>query len=543
MPATTLMPLEVSSSGLDASELTRGSLWARLQYPLAAVLLAAFLLVGWQAREPTMRAAGDDELVYLALSKSLEAGSYREIFRPSAPLHVQYPPGYPAWLVVVRHTVGENLDVIRGANLVLAASALLLWFKTARQLAGVGIALPLLLLLAMNRGLLLSGSLTSEGLFLLLSTAALVWMLPPANAARRPALVAIGLAFLAFLTRSIGLALLLPVGVWLWTRRQRGTLVAWAITSLLIVGGWFAYAEIARANAASRSYASQFVGLSLQSGGQFLRLAGRLWKHFVDYATRHIPYTMSLPSIPGTLLDNLAWLVLNTVVITAGFVVFWRKWRPAALYFLIYFGFVMIWPFEDGRLLIPMIPLVLLAFLLGARWLTGLLPLRARTPVMGILVALPALGALQGASERFSRYRECDRAAPYTSPGCYDDARLTMAAGAEYLKRHAAPGAIVLTREPASINFLSGHLTEPVGVLFSGPPATALDTLRARNIQFVLVTRPWMARRLLDSCGSLQFEAEFPPDALVLSVPTGTPASDACDQLRGMARLPPPGTR
>jgi len=536
------MPLTASVEDASTRE-PASSLWARWQYLLVAIFLAAFLVVGWQAREPTMRAAGDDELVYLALSKSLETGSYREIFRSSAPLHVQYPPGYPAWLVLVRNTVGENLDTIRAANLLLAALALFLWFKAARRLGGLQIALPLLLLLALNRGLLLSASLTSEGLFLLVSTAALVWMLPPERGARAAVLVPIGLAYLAFLTRSIGLALILPVGVWLWTRRQRAALVAWGLASIVVIGGWFAYAEIARADAASRSYVSQFVGLSLQSGGRILRIARRTWQHFFDYATQHIPYTMSLPSIPGTLVDNILWLLFNAVVITAGFLIFWKKWRAAAVYFLVYFGFVLIWPFKDGRLLIPMIPLIFLAFLLGARWLTGLAPLRARAPLMAILVALPALGALRDSSEAFSRYRDCDRAAPYSSAGCYDQARLTLAAGAEYLKTHAAPGAIVLTREPATVNFLSGHRTEPVGVLFSDRPGTAVDTLRARKIEYVLVTRPWMARRLLDACGKLHVEADFPPDALVLSVPAGEPTTDACARLQEMSRRPPPRPR
>jgi hypothetical protein len=365
----------------------------------------------------------------------------------------------------------------------------------------------------------------------------------PEHPARRPALVAIVLAFLAFLTRSIGLALVLPVGVWLWTRRQRGALVGWAIASLVVVGGWFAYTEVARFDAASRSYVSQFALSDVQVGSRFLRVVARVWQHFVAYATKHVPFTMSLPSLPGTLVDNLAWLGINAVAITAGFVVFWRKWRAAAVYALLYFGLVLIWPFEDGRLLIPMMPLLLLAFLLGARWLTGLLPVGLRTPAMAILVALPVLGTLQGAYERFSRYRSCDRADPYTSAGCYDPARLTLLAGARYLKAHAPPGAVVLTREPASIQYFSGHPTEPVGVVLRGRPARAIDTLRARKIQFVLVTRPWFARRLLDSCGALQFDTSFRPDALVLSVPAGTPTSNACVELHEMARLAPPGPR
>ena len=119
----------------------------RLQYPLLSLVLLIFLLVGWRGRVPIHIATGDEN-TYLALSQSLESGSYREIFLASAPLHVKLPPAYPALLAGIRLVGGENLDLIRAVNLVLLAASVLFMYLIARHIAGVGIALSLAFLLS-----------------------------------------------------------------------------------------------------------------------------------------------------------------------------------------------------------------------------------------------------------------------------------------------------------------------------------------------------------------------------------------------------------
>src|SRR5258707_12366947 len=78
----------------------RAGLLERVRYPIIALLLAGYLVVGWVGREPTMT-KGADEVTYLALSRSMEHGSYRETFFAAAPRHLKDPPGYPAWLIRV----------------------------------------------------------------------------------------------------------------------------------------------------------------------------------------------------------------------------------------------------------------------------------------------------------------------------------------------------------------------------------------------------------------------------------------------------------
>lgn len=514
----------------------------RLQYPLVAGLLLVFLALGWSSRVPAMRASGDDEFKYLALSKSLEAGSYRESYRPTAPLHVQYPPVYPAWLLLLRNVAGENHDVIRAANLALVALVLLGWYAVARRLAGVGLALGLLGLLALNRGLLIAGgSLGSEGLFLFLGSIALAWTVLPPRSERLAVAGVIGFALLAFLTRSIGLSVVLAAGTWLLFRRKRGPLLGWAVASSLVVGGWVAYTVLARQDNSVRSYASSFVAMTDRPEGALSLLATRIWRHGVTYVTSEIPYTLSVPTLGGTLIDNWAWLVVSLVLSTVGVGLLWRHWRAAAVYGVLSVALILVWPFQDGRLFIPLVPLGLLALLLGGRWLTGFLPVRARTAALGTLVVLLGVGALRGALDVRARFGACDHTNPYHSPACYDAPRLALSAAGEYVRRNLAPGETVVAREPASFNYLSGHPAESAALIQTPPRSSVLERLRARNARYIFVSLPWMARVLQPTCPGLRVEAKFPPHAFLVSIATAPDsASNACSEIIELARRPPP---
>jgi hypothetical protein len=260
-----------------------------------------------------------------------------------------------------------------------------------------------------------------------------------------------------------------------------------------------------------------------------------VWHRGVVYATTMMPYSLSIPTVPGTTVDNWFWLIATTVLITAGFVVFWRRWKAAAVYVLFYLFFVLVWSWFSGRLLVPMIPLGMLALLLGARWAIGWLPLPARKVTMGVFLGLLALGALQSGQERVLLYRQCDRQHPYESSGCYREFKLALIAAAEYLRSHAAPTSVVLTNQPASVNFLSGHRTEDSSLLPDAFQDDIKKISQSRKIDYFLVNNPWMARRFLPSCHELRVATSLLPEVLLLVTSAkAEAASDACSALGEM---------
>lgn len=538
-----ITPAQGKAAGLELS--ARSRVLARIQYPLLTAFVLLYLVLGWRSRPPTMF-AGVDELTYLTLSQSLENGSYREIFRVGTPHHIKFPPGYPAWLVAVRQVVGNRLDLIRGVNLALVAVSLVLLYHLARRLAGTGLALVLVFLLATNAALLYwGGSLMSEALFLLLTTAALGATLDSDRATGRLRYGAIGLALLAFLTRSAGIALVLALGPWLWARRHRAELTVYAVASALVVGGWFAYTATAPYPDYGLSYGSDLSrGGTRAETGLVVQLAHHVRDNAVAYATRDLPSSLSLPTIPGTTVDNLIWLGVSVVLLGAGLIVLWRTLCPAATYLILYASLLLIWPWPIGRYLVPVIPLTFLAFLLGARRMFQRLPGRTRNPAFAVLVALLTLGSLRDAITQDARTPRCDRASPNPDPRCYDEEGGSLLAATEYLHRYAPEGSVVLTTMGPSVYFLSGHPTEPALLMDRVPAGSAGRALRERKIEYVLLTsfRPYeqgpLARAVLASCRELQVEARFGPHALLLSTsePTMGAAGGACAALTRFVR-------
>lgn len=511
--------------------------WARLEYAVALGLLVVFLVAGWRARRPLL-IRGSDELIYVNLSHSLENGSYRDAYLVGTPLHSKYPPAYPAWLIPLRHLGKENLDRVILGNLLLAAGALFLFYLVARQISGSRPSLALLLLLVTNPTLLdWSGSLMAEGLFLwfsILSLGAAFW----ADRSGRSAIPAMTAAGLAFLTRTAGIALVAGLGVWLWHRRRRTELVVFVVGSAIVVGGWFAYTGLVPKDPVSHSYQSDVAALTTnEPGGTLESPLARVGRSAFSYVTQTLPSSLSLPTLPGTILDNLFWLAVSVGLFLPGLLLLWRSWRPAAAYLLLYGAMLTVW-WEDKRLLVPALPLIGLAMLLGALHLGKRLPGAIRGPTLSLLFGLAAFGTVRGTINLVQQRGRCDRSDPIHSPGCHSPEILSLVAGAEYLRGVSAPEDVILTGDPVTVNYLTGRLTVPSRLIRTSLKDKVAERLRELKVRYVLLSavrwseRTEVARALIGACRELRVIASFEPHTLVLAPADVGQGSDACSALR-----------
>ena len=523
-----VLPKEVGSSPTPSAA---WGLVTRFQYVFLAVAMLGFFILGWRGRAPVL-VGTNDESTYLALSHSIEGGSYREIFMASAPFHVRFPPAYPAWLAVVRQVTGENLDLLQGVNLGLVIVSLVCLYLIVRQVAGVPIALTVSFLTALSPALLNSGgSLLSEPLFFATVAGALVCTIKTGPATSRNAYLAMAFALGAFLTRTAGITIVVVIGLWLLQRRRRNEILAYALAGLLVVGGWFAYTASVPPASAGWSYAAE---VSRQLGTDPEQVVGMVpsaWHSAVVYGTRYLPSFLGIPRLPNSSIDNVLWLVVQVLLLAAGAVVLWQKNRVVALFMAAYAGLLLIWPWPISRLLIPLLPYAVAALLIGAYRLTRSLPAVARGAVMGALVLLLSVGAVRGALARDVRARACDRNNPVPTAECYGMEATSIASAALYLREHAPRGSVVLTYYPPVVNFVSGHLTEYSRLVDRLPQGQAARVLRERGIGYVLLSRRLgpVARNLLISCRELTVEGRFPPSSFVLStvIPTD-PSRNAC---------------
>ena len=516
----------------------------RYQYLLVVLGILVFLTLGWRGRLPVIIVGGDD-LTYVSLSRSLETGTYREEYFADAPRHIKYPPGYPALLLAVRKVGGESHDLAQAMNLVLVTVGLLGSFLIVRKVAGVGPALAAFSLLVINPSLLTVGvRMLSEAPYIGFVGAALaVATLAPA-ASSRTAHLAIFLALAAFLTRVAGLVLVLSIGLWLVRRRRPRELVAYVVACLIVVGGWFAYTRVVPEDATGHSYGADLAGFARVSPDAPSRVE-LAYKNAVGYATDGLPSAMALPTIPGTKIDNILWLAALTVLAGVGIVRLGRTAPAVAWYLVLSAALLLAWPWRQDRLMLPLVPFVLGAMLIGAHHLTRRLGSRTRTVLLGSLTLLMGIGALAGVATRDANAQACDRSRPYESPGCYDEQSRSMAAAAHYLRSTAREGALVITLSGAAVNFLSGLRTEPVELVRSFPPGEAGQGLRKSGVRYILITghraveRGWFGRTLLASCRELRFEARFPPAGFVLTTePPQGPSEDACGPLTELVTSP-----
>lgn len=517
---------------------------ARAQNAAIVVLLGLYLAIGWQARFPPLLGA-TDEMVYWSLSRSLESGSYREVFQSDAPRHVLYPPGYPSWLIGVRSVVGERLDLVPGVNLALVALGLLLLTLAVRRLVGGGLAIGFLLVVALNPSVMaMGGSALSESLFFALSSACLC--IAPATADRtdRRVYVVIVLALLAFLTRLVGLALVLAVGVWVVSRRRRAELVAYAVSAAIVVGGWFTYVRLVPA-VTVHSYARDFVaGAPTERPTAALSMVRRMWNNSVNYGTRALPTELALPTLPETLIDNLFWVAILVATFAASLWYFWTRWRALAAFLVGYAGILIVWAWPVNRFLWPIVPFAMLALLVGAERLSHLLPARFRGPSVALLVALIAVGAIAGARRRFVEWSACDHRPSTRSPRCYTSDVLAMLAAADYVRDRTAPGDVVLAAPAAAVNFVSGRLTTHASFVERIPPSELAAAFRTRGIRYVLLTARTpletgpLAHALSNVCAALRVEARFPESTLLFRFedPDAT-ATNACVDVAEFRRM------
>ncbi len=359
---------------------------ARPAFALAAgavAALAALLLL-----TPELGSLGGDNAEYVLLAKSLAAGDgYRSPWAPGETgLHTLYPP---VWPLLLSPFVGGAPGSFLGAHVPLVAAAFAAAFLLCRLferrglpswMAATAAAAPLLSAYALR----CTVDLLSEMPFLALAAGALLALEPDGrDAPLPPRRIAAGAACaaLAFLTRTAGLALVIPVVLSLSldrrTRGPRGWIAAASVAAA--AGGWFLYASM---NGGGPGYGGQ-----LGAGEGIGALASRTWSQLEAVYLPLTPAYLFPHGGPAFRIAGFLLWGLGLAAIGTGFL----RRRTGALaesFFLLYLGMQAAWPFVDPRFALP-----LAALLPGfaAEGLTRLADRRfpaARTAALGLLAGL-----------------------------------------------------------------------------------------------------------------------------------------------------------
>jgi 4-amino-4-deoxy-L-arabinose transferase-like glycosyltransferase len=524
---------------------------------IALILLVLHAALAWLNRA---FAAGlwHDESHYMLLARSLRRFRYEDYFLLGSPVHAQYPPGLAALFALLSLPFGEHPDVLIAALVLCSVGMLALLYDIIRRRSGSGIALAVLALCAFNPELLLfAGHPVSESAYLLLATLAL-WAVVREPAARPGAerawlwpSVAILAALAAAMTRMVGVTVVAAIFlVWLLERRFRRAVVLAAAGSMA-VGGWLLWSILAPEKLPGRSYVVDATlsqhGTEQSPYGLLGTLTRRIATNVPAYGLRHLPKDLPQPTLvsivkraapaslsPDTVIavDKVASLFLLVLAVVGSYVV-WKQARVVILYLILYLALLAVWPFHLPRFLMPAVPIIVWVIMAGAvtlarqrLWLRPL-PFAVAGGILAIALARDLSNLRDSA--------RCDRRRARTSPACFGEVERGFFTAMDFIRRSTPDSAVFLTSTDAQVGYFANRRTVFAPAVARRDPATILDGLRARGVEYILLTpvrppREQLVTLFQQKCGELEVMKEFPAITLALRLLPGgvRPRENAC---------------
>jgi 4-amino-4-deoxy-L-arabinose transferase-like glycosyltransferase len=357
--------------------------------PILFVVLAASGLLYYAALSPQRFGRGHDDSVYLTTAKALATGEgYRIISLPYEPAQTKYPPFYPLLLSLIWRLYPHFPENLPWMMLLSAAAALGFLWITHRYLVNERYAtasqgLIAISLTAVNwRFVILATSVYSEMLYGLLSVAVLCLAEKYEKRENRwmGGILVGALIGLAFLTRSVGLALLPAVCIYYALGRQWRKSLLIAGVGSLFVAGWivWVYANRTTVEVVNIAYYTSYwrdvreTVASMQAGSNLPTVAifaGIIGKNILGLILVSVPVVCL-----GISYESVVYFGFAFIFVAAGFTRQLRKGlRLLHIYIVLYLLINLPFPFPSyDRYLMPLLPFLLLYFVTELQALASL---------------------------------------------------------------------------------------------------------------------------------------------------------------------------
>ena len=357
---------------------------------LLSVVLAGACVLYYAALSPKNFGRAHDDSIYVTTAKALATGEgYRIISLPYEPAQTKYPPFYPFLLSLVWKAFPEfpqNLVpmMLLTVGATIGFLAVSYFYLVRNNYSTRSQALVALTLVAVNwRTVALVTTLYSEMLYAVLSVLALFLVEEHEREDRGWAWgvlagVVIGLTFL---TRSLGVTLLMALVLHSAMRRQlKKALVPLAVGTVFVIG-WAVWSTVNRttADGANVAYYTSYFGhinqviTSLHTQGdtpKTLVLLGLLGKNT-------LMFTLVSPAVVLLGIDytSAQYFGFVSLFILAGFITQARRgFRLMHIYIICYVVMAAFVPFPSyDRYLMPLLPFILLFAVAEAERITTLI--------------------------------------------------------------------------------------------------------------------------------------------------------------------------
>ena len=525
----------------------------RLDVAIIVVLLLATL---YSALSFAPKLAGTDDAMYLVTAKALATGQgYAKINLLGNPPEIYHPPGFALFLVPVMLLWPDWPGYIQPAaaisTLFMLLAITVTWrlFRAMSQAAGAASGATrtgdpaihpwqsLLIVLVMATSYVGIGWYTtsvvlSETCFTFFTVLALLLLFTFSKRGSYPLLLAAGLSMgLAYLTRTVGIALMVAAFIFFLCRRQYKAASILAICSLAFVLPWTYHGQLVQRSDLGRTYRDVFLPtywdtfrlkhwMSLAPGQAGLAdYLSRLFTNINGHATQTIPSVL-FPTLTGQRVASalhgfgLGWLpglagYTSLTLIALGWLTrLCQAPRLLEFYFLFYTAMILLPSWYSARNLVPVIPFLALYLTVGLvtvtrgavsplarashrwRWSSSVERLGAgRLP--GLVAGL-VLVAVIGSNMWSARYAVRDGIEFRASKAAYVELWPGFLEACDWIKANTEPGDLVAYKSSDKIFLCTGRQTPPQLstmplVLGYRPADTVFEEVRT-NAQWMVVT-------------------------------------------------------
>lgn len=459
-----------------------------------------------------------DDAWYVLLAKSLATGQgYSLINSPSPGIMPIYPPAFP-WLLSLAYRLSpdfpQNVWLLKSvsiaAMLVIGATTYV-YFKSERKLSA-WFALGIATATAINPAFvfLATSSAMSECVFTL---GLLLTMLVVERGARAEKnwgywLFALGgaLASFTFLTRALGVGLIVAVAVYLLKERLIRALAIFVAVVALLAGSWTLYAWKHAPTPAQqdeqngyivKSYTSQFANDDPLAAKAPPSIPSELMRRSFNNGARMLEYNIgSLVAYPlfraaeplvasGRNLQLALLSFLLSLIVIAGFIAAWIE-RVTLTEMVVLFStlVVLVWTFASFRFALPLLPFAIFYLILGLRAICHLLqrlfgapgPRAQRAALLGAIALTIAFNTYNNLAYGLSmRGPEAERPAWLRA---FDEGREMI----QWVGEHIPEQYALACYNPGLVHLYTGHKT--VGTTY---PARRWELWKRLGVRYAVL--------------------------------------------------------
>jgi hypothetical protein len=412
-----------------------------------------------------------DNAIYMILGKSLADGTgYRNIYLPNAPVHTQFPPGFPLMLAGITLLFGGVNVLASKLFVVLTGIGAMFFIYRLCELTFPKRTWPVMALFASVPALVENNHWVLSEMPFLLAFAATLYCLVladqrPRAFAARLRIAACGLAVATVFIRTAGLAVVLGVLLFFLVRRRYRDLILLLLLFVATTVPW-------QLHNARTGETQPYLEQLLAKHPYFVELgrarisdwALRVWQNLRGYVAGVIPLMIS-PTRHNSSYESIAGIILSLLT-AIGFTRSFRRpspstptWHFGALQSCalcvtpLLLGWPHIWLTE--RFLLPFLPLVVIFLFSGVEWVGARLRWRRFAPAfVGVLVLANTIHMASLARTAVSDnlgYLHGDRYSGYP----IDWRRYFEAI--DWIKAASPPDAVVMARKPEFVYLLSGR--------------------------------------------------------------------------------------